>query len=81
MPSPTDVGVADNHLCFAGALDPAPPQRRLPQAQRHPLRRRGQVILGGEVVGNFEVAGGALVFHEIDPRSPLIGIFDLRQVQ
>ena len=43
--------------------------------------RSGEVIVGGEVVGSFELAGGALVFHDIDHRSPLVGIFDLRQVE
>jgi hypothetical protein len=45
------------------------------------LSERGEVVLGGAVVGSFEIAGGALVFHEIDSESPLVDIFDLQQVE
>jgi hypothetical protein len=30
--------------------------------------RRGEVLLGGEGVGSFELARGALVFHDIGAR-------------
>jgi hypothetical protein len=45
------------------------------------LTDRGEVILDGEGVGTYELAGGALVFHDIQPQSPLVEIFDLRQVE
>ena len=51
------------------------------KAHRVHLSERGQVVLGGAVVGSFELAGGALVFHGIAHKSPLIDIFDLQQVE
>ena len=36
--------------------------------------RSGEIIVGGEVVVSFELTGGALVFHDIDHRSPLVDI-------
>jgi hypothetical protein len=45
------------------------------------LTDRGEVILAGEVVGSYELAGGVLVIRDIAHDSPLVGIFDLRQVQ
>ena len=36
--------------------------------------RSGEVIVGGEVVGSFELAGGALVLHDVDHRSHPRGV-------
>lgn len=42
--------------------------------------RSGEVIADGHVVATYELAGDTLILHDLDPQSPLVGIFDLQLV-
>jgi hypothetical protein len=44
------------------------------------LTDRGEVIYEGQIVGSYELAGGVLVMHGIAYDSPLVEIFEMRQV-
>jgi len=44
------------------------------------VERSGEVILDGQVVAAYELAGDTLILHDLGEGSPLIRIFDLQRI-
>jgi hypothetical protein len=67
---------------FASARNYSSPKRIAEAARKAGvvLTDRGDVLVDGEVVGSYELAGGILVVHDASPYAPWLAALGLRQV-